>query len=429
MKKSFIGNMMAVACGAIVMASCSNGVEEGGVENLKQYQQKAYNQAFAEEFATPASDQTWGFGSIGMVSAIESESSLDYLLRTGSFAASRAAATRAVSADVKTVTPKKYDNKDAVLKETSATCFFYLKISNTIVQQELAGVQSNPNGDFYPQGGQSFTTANQGLLNVAKWKALTPFINDNNGLSFATDDQPIPEDIFDKMPSFEDMTQFVPDSYKISIAGSVEAFNSDNYKMFWYVAKWQSGDQVIHIDGILVPKDQITVNVPEYKKRIIVEDLKGNIKAGQKINGSDFDYNDVVFDAITWIRDGKQHLKVIVRAAGGQMPIYVMGKEIHEGIGYMFNTSNPDYNFGKVLIENQILGNGSDASKFDFNSIPVTVVVDGEETEAGANIGQAPEKIAVGVDFKWCKESQNIKEAYPKFVNYVSDKTVNNWWK
>ena len=421
--------MMAVACGAIAMASCSNNIEEGGVEDLKQYQQEVFNKAFAEEFGTPASDQTWGFGSFSMVQSIESESSLDYLIRTGAIAASRAATTRAVSDDVKIVNKKTYGSKEAVLAETSATCYFYLKISNTIVQQELAGVQNNPNGDFYPQGGQSFCTANEGKLNVAKWKALTPFINDNNGLSFATDDQPIPVEIFDKMPSFEDMTQFVPDENKIRIAGSVEAFNSENYKMFWYVAKWQAGDNVIHVDGILVPKDQITVNVPEYKRRIIVEDLRGNIKVDQQVSSSDFDYNDAVFDAITWIRNGKQHLKVIVRAAGGLMPIYVMGKEIHDGIGYMFNTSKPDYNYGKVLIENQILGDATDFSTFDFNSIPVKVVVDGEEFVAGSNLGQAPEKIAVGVDYKWCTERQNIKNAYSKFIDYVNDKTITNWWK
>ena len=78
MKKIFLGKMMAVACGAIAMVSCSNSIEEGGVEDLKQYQQEVYNKAFAEEFGTPASDQTWGFGSFSMVQSIESESSLDY---------------------------------------------------------------------------------------------------------------------------------------------------------------------------------------------------------------------------------------------------------------------------------------------------------------------------------------------------------------
>ena len=222
------------------------------------------------------------------------------------------------------------------------------------------------------------------------------------------------------------MALHVPDADKIELAGSAENFEN-NYKIFWYVAKWQSSDKKIHVDGVLVPKDQITVNVLEYKKRIIVEDLKGNINTNTKVSSSDFDFNDVVFDAVTWQIGGKNHLKIIVRAAGGQMPIYVAGKEVHEGIGYMFNTSNPDYTYGKVLVQDSIIS--SNASTFDFNSIPIEVVVNGERIAAGSNIGQAPEKIAVGVDFKWCKERNNIKTVYPCFADYVSNKEITNWWK
>jgi hypothetical protein len=201
------------------------------------------------------------------------------------------------------------------------------------------------------------------------------------------------------------------------------------------VAKWQAADKKIHIDGVLVKKDQITVNVPEYKKRIIVEDLKGNIKANEKVSSSDFDFNDVVFDAVTWFRDGKQHLKIIVRAAGGRMPIYVQGQEIHQGnVKYMFNTGyndeKIDYDFGYVLIEDEIIGTSEANTKaFDFNTIPVEIEVNGVKTAAGSNIGEAPEKIAVGLDYKWCKEKNNIKETYPRFVNYVGDKSITNWWK
>ena len=189
-----------------------------------------------------------------------------------------------------------------------------------------------------------------------------------------------------------------------------------------------------------MPKDQITVNVPEYKKRIIVEDLKGNINADAKVSSSDFDFNDVVFDAVVWSiynkekQENETHLKVIVRAAGGKLPIYVKGKEVHEGIGYMFNTSNPDYNYGKVLIQDDIINKtpatGPDESfSFDFSTIPVEVEIDGKRVVAGANIGEAPEKIAVGLDYKWCKEKVNIKDVYGNFPKYVADKNLTNWWK
>lgn len=156
--------------------------------------------------------------------------------------------------------------------------------------------------------------------------------------------------------------------------------------------------------------------------------MKGNITVNTKVSTSDFDYNDVVFDAITWNLNGQNHLKIIVRAAGGQMPIYVAGKEIHQGgVGYMFNTSNPDYDFASVLVEDSIIS--SNASTFDFNSIPVEVEVNGERQVAGSNIGQAPEKIAVDLDYKWCREKESIKTKYPRFIEYVGNKEITDWWK
>ena len=353
---------------------------------------------------------------------------------TGDAAGTRAA-TRAVAESVTGVSWVKYSKAEDVLALEAATCYFFLKIDNKIVTQEQNGVLSNDKNKFYPQDGlnlgngvkdKQINTDNTGSIIIAEWQKLG--LMTNGGLSYATVDQPIPESIFAKAPTFEQMALHIPDSEKEKLAGSVEALNSDNYKIFWYVAKWQdNSDKAIHVDGILVPKTQVTVNVPEYKKRIIVEDLKGNINASTTIDGSDFDYNDIVFDAITWNRDGKNHLKIILRAAGGQMPIYVHGKEVHEGIGYMFNTSDPDYEFGKVLVEDYILG--ETASTFDFNSIDVWVDVDGTKSSAGSNIGEAPEKIAVGLDYKWCKEKQNIKDVYPRFTDYVGDKTVTGWWK
>lgn len=420
-------SFMAIACGAIVMVSCSKTTDIFNDTNSLENKTKAFNEAFVEQFGAPASNHDWGFSNLAIESVIESEGSWAYT--------STVVPKRAVALSVTPVTKKTYDSKETLLKETSATCYFYLKIDNKIIAQETVGVQYNPRESFYPLDrdlgngviDNCFNTDNEGKVNVAKWKALG-LIDDNHGLSFATINKAIPENIFDMMPSFDAMIKHVPDADKIKLAGSVEKLNSDNYKIFYYVCKYQASDKVIHVDGVLVPKDQITVNIPEYKKRIIVEDLKGNINATTKIKESDFDYNDVVFDAITWQDvNKKNHLKVIVRAAGGTLPIYVKGKEIHEGIGYMFNTSNPDYEYGYELIDDEIIG--ENASSFNFNNIPVEVEVDGTRVAAGANIGEAPEKIAVGLDYKWCQEKNNIKNIYPKFSLYVTDKTITDWYK
>ena len=426
--------MMAIACGAMVVVSCSKS-DDFGTGDLKQMQTQVYNAAFDEAIgATPAANQDWGFGKFTMSMVTEPEGSptvIDYV----------SAARRAVAESVTPVNAVSYQKAEDVLSLEKATCYFYLRIDNKIVEQEMTGVQGNDKNDYYPKeielatgvDDKLFQKDNEGTLIIAEWEKLG-LIKNNNGVTFATVDKPIPLTIFEKSPSFETMASHVPDADKIALAGSVEKFMSD-YKIFWYVAKWQAADKKIHIDGVLVKKDQITVNVPEYKKRIIVEDLKGNIKANEKVSSSDFDFNDVVFDAVTWFRDGKQHLKIIVRAAGGRMPIYVQGQEIHQGnVKYMFNTGyndeKIDYDFGYVLIEDEIIGTSEANTKaFDFNTIPVEIEVNGVKTAAGSNIGEAPEKIAVGLDYKWCKEKNNIKETYPRFVNYVGDKSITNWWK
>lgn len=119
-----------------------------------------------------------------------------------------------------------YNSKDDVKKLDKATCYFYLRVDNNIVYQEMNGTQNNANNAYYPTENlnlgngvldKSFNYDNEGTLDVAKWTALG-LIDDNNGLSFASVDQPIPVEIFDKMPSLEMMALHIPDAEKIKIA-------------------------------------------------------------------------------------------------------------------------------------------------------------------------------------------------------------------
>lgn len=424
MKARLVKSALAVTCGAMMMVSCSKTDDFGSVD-IKQMQTEVYSSAFNQEFGVPASDHNWGFGEFEMIPVRIPEGSPDAF----------SARTRAVAPSVEVIeNPVKYKDADEFLKQTTATAYFYLRIDNNIVVQELQGVQGNPATEYYPKPNlnlgngvidNQFNKDNEGSINMAEYKKLA-LIRDNAGVTFATASDPIPDAVFNA-PSFDQMALHIPDAEKIKIATSVEKFNSENYKIFWYVAKWQNSDKIVHVDGILVPKNQITVNIPEYKKRIIVEDLKGNINATTTVSSSDFDFNDVVFDAVTWHRDGKSYLKIVLRAAGGTLPIYVNGVEVHEGVGFMFNTgADRNFEFGKTIYEGEIAGA---PDTFDFNSIPVVVEVNGERVTAAANIGEAPEKIAVGVDYKWCEEYKNIKNVYSGFTTYVSDKTQTGWYK
>jgi len=431
-------SIVALSFGGLVLASCSH--EDGdGISSMEEYKAQVYNKAFAEEFGTPAEDHNWGFASLTMAPASIYSDSYEFFNR---------AITRAEAENVTSVNSVTYNTFNDVMKNETAKCYYYLKIDNRIVLQEQHQVMSNPSADFFPKDiklnnntvqDYLFSTDNEGEIYTKVFDKIAN-VRDG-GVSYATSSDPIPAELFKKAPSFETMALHVPDATKIKIAGSVEKFDKD-YKIFWYVAKWQgNGDKKIHVDGVVVPKDQITINVPEYKKRIIVEDLKGNISENTQVKSSDFDFNDVVFDAIVWsifndkTKENETHLKVLVRAAGGLLPIYVAGKEIHQGgVGYMFNTSNPNYEFKSELIKDSIIARTpaiapNESFSFDFNSIPVEIVVNGQKVVAGTNIGEAPEKIAVGLDYKWCKETMSVKDVYDGFKLYVKDKTKTDWYK
>ena len=424
--KKLIKSAIAVTCGAMVLASCSKKDDFGSVD-MKQMQNEVYASAFTQEFGTPAADHDWGFSDFTMIPVTVLEGSP----RIEDFASAR---TRAVATTLTDVDTVRYATKEKFLEQTTATAYFFLRIDNKIVDQELKGVKGNPANEYYPKPGlnlgngvkdKQYQKDNEGSINMAEYKKLA-LITTSAGVTFATNNDPIPDAVFNA-PSFETMAMHIPDAEKLKIAEKLEDFNSDNYKIFWYVSKWQSSDKIVHVDGILVPKNQITINIPEYKKRIIVEDLKGNINATTKVSSSDFDFNDAVIDAVTWKRDGVNHLKIILRAAGGTLPIYVNGVEIHDGVGFMFNTGKDrNFNFYKVIYEGTI---DDDAETFNFNSIPIKVKIGDDLYDAGADIGKAPEKIAVDVDYKWCEEYKNIKNVYSGFTTYVSDKTKTGWYK
>lgn len=167
-------------------------------------------------------------------------------------------------------------------------------------------------------------------------------------------------------------------------------------------------------DGIY--NDWIVKIIPaEYKntQRIICEDL-GNI--------GDFDFNDVVFDAyITWGNNGHQEAVVTVKAAGGTLPIYIGGVEIHEAMGVATN----------VMVNT---GAGASCPPAIFR-IPVSSsnIADIEVSVNNAIVleapqGDAPQKICVPSTFKWCTERTNIKDAYPGFMEWSQNQNANVGW-
>ena len=157
----------------------------------------------------------------------------------------------------------------------------------------------------------------------------------------------------------------------------------------------------------------------EYAVRIICEDLGAS---------DDFDFNDVVFDAL--MKDGKTYIKVL--AAGGTLPLTVAGKEVHQIFGVststMVNTQPNAHYANKTETQEFVV----DQVWSSYKDIPVKVSTDANAmTEESmvtlkAEKGAAPQKIAVDTNFEWCDERQQIETKYTNFGEYVQ-KSGTRW--
>lgn len=167
----------------------------------------------------------------------------------------------------------------------------------------------------------------------------------------------------------------------------------------------------------------IIVPTEEYEEiRVMAEDLS----VGQE---TDFDFNDIVYDVRRYLKDvGDYHeeqVVVIVRAAGGTLPLYILDEdhEVHKLFNvdtdvmvntnaqsrgmkgadvpaYVFTLENPS-RFGSTI---------GDIAK----NIPVWVIKNGvrcDLTVPNPTEGIAS-KIGVGTDYDWCSERQDIDDKY-----------------
>jgi hypothetical protein len=171
--------------------------------------------------------------------------------------------------------------------------------------------------------------------------------------------------------------------------------------------------------------------------RVIAEDLNAK-------ENSDFDFNDVVFDVLWSYNDDKstQEVKVKLLACGAEYSIYIGSDddniEIHtefakanDGRGitgrtYTINTKGArDYNCPEItLLPDSWSGT---TIKQVAKSILVRVSKSGTLYELSADKGRAASKIAVGTNYEWCDEYQDINAKY-YFQEYVGDPEAANKW-
>lgn len=158
--------------------------------------------------------------------------------------------------------------------------------------------------------------------------------------------------------------------------------------------------------------------------RVMCEDLSGS--------RTDFDYNDVVFD-VKFIKNGNQYTAdIILRAIGGELPLYIGTREVHDLFGVATNTMVNTYegrhtevdpvHFTVTLPSTGTYNNAYDA----INALPVYVKMSSSPTpiQLTVNPGQPAEMIAVPVSTEWPDERESILNRYPSFVNWIRDSSV-----
>ncbi len=246
---------------------------------------------------------------------------------------------------------------------------------------------------------------------------------------------------------------------------------ADGYYSDWIVCIVEAqGKNITSREKIETFGELYKIPVEPQCGRIFCEDLGVSTR-------EDLDYNDVVFDVdvyknyeagvkkyYTIYSDGRKVLtdtknystldqatyscKITLQAAGGTLPLTVIGQEVHEkfgvGITTMVNTRDDNstafgsYVNGKSPVNlgeyttSQLFPGKQDTQEILAKDIPIVVNYNTAKEVAilEAKKGDAPAKLFVpNHSTKWTVERKPLVMAYPKFANYVNNVKNGEWWK
>lgn len=202
---------------------------------------------------------------------------------------------------------------------------------------------------------------------------------------------------------------------------TVQCINGSFYVGFDFYANGQNDNQKEERDGFYtdwIVKISPCLPKADYGKRIMAEDL-GVI--------GDFDFNDVVFDCYINYNQywhGGDFGIVILRAAGGTLPMYVDGNEVHELLGV------PNGHMTNTLNKNEVppvIFKLKEVKSANPKDIEIRVFNNGRDYTITSENGEAPGKLCLPMTVDWTNERQNIKDKYPNFVKWIENKNVNFW--
>lgn len=181
-------------------------------------------------------------------------------------------------------------------------------------------------------------------------------------------------------------------------------------------------------DPIVIPEDPDDPDEPEepgtFICRVIAEDLTVS-------DNTDFDFNDVVFDVYS-------NGVIRIRACGGTLPLKVDGQEVHglfgKGTGEMINTGwDGEIDYINRYHDIEYSG-GNVADVAAANLITVEVYKQNQWITLMAPVGEVASKIAVGEDYPWCSEREDIdskwrlRDGTKTFSDFVKGITIGNDW-
>ena len=433
--------MTGVAAAAICLglASCSRFDYTLISEGEQAYVN--YENAFKEKFGEPAPEQTWGFGSADANGGGVAQGAAT---RTANTNSNQWANTYNVPAEI-TDAERKYV-MDWFATHTKAEGE-PLDVKNYFIQHVgYSDDQYTVNNNVY----EKFEN------NQEIFRTETSTVNSKNQMDFIYANLNADGSERDHVNNFNagsgDIMLMVNSETKYGFSfhdSWGDNYVTQNYFMAeidvpgvgkgWYVGldyqtkktTWNGHTQQNYVSAFLQPDgkytDRVLKIVPAILKgdiRIIAEDLSAS-------EGSDFDFNDVVFDVKYGYPEWNK-TTIILQAAGGKLPLRIgvldEEHEVHKLFGVSLNTmvNTEDWTAHKDPVTFIIDGQ---YGSWNINNLPIWVQKGSDWVLLTAHKGKAASKIAVSTDYKWVKELQDISKAYKKFDKYVTSGQPAKWWK
>lgn len=198
----------------------------------------------------------------------------------------------------------------------------------------------------------------------------------------------------------------------------IKKIGDSYYVGFDFQAEGQSNNQIVKRDYKF--NDAIFKIVPaKYKdaRRIMAEDLAVD-------NNSDFDFNDVVFDAAIVGNDAV----ITLQAVGGTLPLHIGTRddehEVHKLFGVEQNVFvNTVHRGEKAPVMFRLTNFGG--NKLD----DIAIYVDGQEIGQQMSVGKnAPAKLCCPTKYDWASETISIEDGFPSFKEAVGNHDI-EWYE